>query len=617
MEWSFFSPKACQNAKLYVEMTSYSVHFIVALALSAVIPLFFRNTLKRRLIAFLGAPVVLYLFFYNFDYGELGGVVPLVISYLGAIFSSTLALFAVSSHMMPWCVKSAPVSLIKIILSYFFACFCLCVIFALPWAVDTFPLSNVEAVLFTIFSGTNAGAENFVVSSLVEKVVLPVLRVFVFILVVQVALFFVLSGKKIFYEARLWKFKISLNQSNFSAFLWQCQKIVLMVLVPYASILFLVVPGIVSSAPFKAFFQQPIDSKFYREYYVHPDSVQIQSQGEPRNLIVIFLESMETNFSKHTPEIVDLEKLSLNFAPGGENVSGTTWTIAGITGKLCGIPLNMPMGINEHHGKRLPTYIPYAKCLTDVLADKGYDQLYIQGSSGDFTQKRKFWTVHGNVGIHDIEFYKSVGKIPEKYYEFWGFEDRKLYGFAKEELDSLAKREKPFAFYMLTVDTHQPYGYVDDSCKVALKNVGFEWSEDNQLPAALRCASMQLTSFVDWIKEQSWSDNTVVSVMGDHAAPLLSSKAELAPTDSLYWTNFIINSAFDSEAYQRERTYSSLDMFPTLLESMGFELDGRSIGLGRSLFADKPTLLEIYDKPVLDSLLRERSFQYDYFLMGK
>lgn len=584
-------------------MTSYSVHFIVALVLSAAIPLFFRNPLKRRLIAFLLAPVILYLLFYDFDYGLLGGPVPFLISYLGAVFSSCIALLIVSLRTVSVGSESASSSRIRLVLSFVLVYICLCVVFALPWAVDTFPLSNVEVVLFAIFSGTNAGAENFVVSSLVQKVVFPASETFAFILVIQVVLSFTQSRKNVRYEGCLWKFRIDLN------------RMVLVVLVPYASILFLVLPGIVSSAPFRAFFQQPVDSKFYREYYVHPDSVQIQMQGEPRNLIVIFLESMETNFSKHIPEIANLEKLSLNFAPGGENVSGTTWTIAGITGKLCGIPLNMPMGIDEHHG-RLPTYLPYAKCLMDVLADKGYNQLYAQGSSGEFTQKRTFWTDHGNVGIHDIEYYTLVGKIPEKYNVFWGFEDRRLYGFAKEELDSLARQGKPFAFYMLTVDTHQPFGYLDDSCKIALKNIGFEVNGDNRYPAALRCASMQLSSFVEWIKEQPWSGNTVISVMGDHAMPMLSNKAEVSPTDSVYWTNFIINSAIDGESYRHGRPYSSMDMFPTLLESMGFELEGRAIGLGRSLYSDKPTLLEIYGKPILDSLLRERSIQYDYFIMG-
>ena len=58
-------------------------------------------------------------------------------------------------------------------------------------------------------------------------------------------------------------------------------------------------------------------------------------------------------------------------------------------------------------------------------------------------------------------------------------------------------------------------------------------------------------------------------------------------------------------------------MFPTLLESMGFSLEGRAMGLGKSLYSGEATLLERYGQKTLDSLLRERSIQYDYFLMGK
>jgi phosphoglycerol transferase len=58
-------------------------------------------------------------------------------------------------------------------------------------------------------------------------------------------------------------------------------------------------------------------------------------------------------------------------------------------------------------------------------------------------------------------------------------------------------------------------------------------------------------------------------------------------------------------------------MFPTILESMGFELENHAIALGKSLYAELPTLLERYGRKTLDSLLRERSIQYDYFLMGR
>ena len=97
--------------------------------------------------------------------------------------------------------------------------------------------------------------------------------------------------------------------------------------------------------------------------------------------------------------------------------------------------------------------------------------------------------------------------------------------------------------------------------------------------------------------------------------PSLSSKVKISPDDTLYWTNFVLAPA--RPVPRGERRYSALDMLPTLLGAMGFTVEGRSMGLGRSLFSDTPTLLETYGQKVLDSLLRERSIQYDYFLMGK
>ena len=563
------------------------------------------------------APMLLYVFFYNYDYGLMEGSVPFMISYAGAAFSVCLSLLAVSLHKIQENLARTSKPLAKFLFSEILVCFFVCVIYASPWAIDTFPLSNVEAVLFTVFAGDNEGAEEFVISSFINKVFYPVLWTLIIVLIAEIVLSLVLSKKNFYFGTKLWKLKLLFNRRGVLQILWQVQKAILFIGASYAAILLLVLPGIIMSTPFKALIQQPVDSAFYRENYVHPDSVEIIVQGKPKNLVVIFLESMEKNFAQYTPEIANLEKSSLDFFPGGRNVSGTSWTIAGITGKLCGIPLNMPMGINEYHGK-LPSYVPYAKCLMDVLADKGYNQLSTQGSKGSFTQIDRFFEVHGNVAVHDYQYYKEKNKIPEDYLVFWGFEDRLLYRFAKEELDSLANLSAPFAFYMTTIDTHQPYGYLDDSCKAVLKEIDIVVNEPNHFPEALRCASIQLETFVNWMKEQSWFENTVVFVMGDHVQPNLSSKAGIPQSDTLYWTNFVINTRLDSGiAYQRGRIYSSLDMFPTILESMGYELENHAVALGRSLYDSSPTLLEKYGRKTMDSLLRERSIQYDYFLVGR
>ena len=588
-------------------MDTYTINFFVASALAAILAVFLTRRKRLRLVALPIVPVLHYVLFYNYDSGLIGGIFPLLVPYAGALYAAAFfALFASFDKVSEPQTQEHKPSAIRTVLSCIALFLLILYSQVIPWGIDVFPLSNVEAVLFTVFAGANEGSEEFVISSFIANVLHPALYLFACMSALLVAISVLLSKRNIKASFHFWKLRPMLAGNEAFRNLVQLWKFALIAIAAYCFVISLVLPGIISSAPFHALFQQPVDSELYREHYANPDSVKVTAPQQPKNLIVIFLESMETNFARYTPEIDSLSR-EFGFAPGGLNVSGTSWTIAGITGKLCGIPLNMPMGIEEYHGK-LPTYLPHASCLMNVLANQGYEQVYVQGSSGDFTQKRDFWKVHGNVAIHDIEYFKEAGKIPQDYKVFWGFEDRKLYGFVKGELDSLAERGKPFALYMLTVDTHQP-GFADDSCQVQFPDT------QGKLPQSLRCASSQLASFLDWASKQSWYTNTVISVMGDHAMPALSSKAKIPPDETLYWTNFILNSALQRP--EKKRQYSSLDMFPTLLESIGFTIEGRSMGLGRSLYSNDPTLLEHYEQKTLDSLLRERSIQYDYFLMGK
>lgn len=590
-------------------MDLYSLNFIVALVLATVVSVVLGRTKKQQAFALIVVPATLYVCFYNYDYSVFGGVVPCVIGYAGAIVSAFFFLLYSSYERLEIDCWPSKKLIVKIPILLFLLYFGVLLLLLIPWALDTFPLSNVDAVLFTLFAGENEGAEEFVVSSLIGKVLVPSFFYFAIVVATMLVATVILIRAKIALSFKLGKVKCVFGGLTFGQCLFQLQKGVLFPLVAICCCHLLLLPGIVLSPAFSALFQIPVDSELYRNHYVHPDSVKVEAQSDSlKNLIVLFVESMATNYAPYTPEIVELGKSSSDFAPGGVNVAGTSWTIAGIIGKLCGIPLNMPMGVDEYHGK-LPTYLPYAKCLMDVLADKGYNQVFAQGSSGDFTQKRTFWTVHGSVAVHDIEYYTAAGKVPKDYHVFWGIEDRKLYGFAKEELDSLARLGKPFALYLLTVDTHQPEGYLDGSCAKEFT------ADEKPYPKVLRCASRQLGDFIAWAREQSWYGNTTISVMGDHTLEMLSDKANVPLTDTLHWVNFILNSSIDQSV--SGRCYSSLDMFPTLLEAMGFRWEGRSMGLGKSLYSGDSTLLERYGQRVLDSLLRERSYQYDYFLMGE
>lgn len=592
----------------FMLMNTFSLNFIIATVLATLAAFFLSHPWRFRLAALVAVPFFFYTFFYNFNYGIVESCFPIIMSYVGAFFIFGLYLFFTSCESVPVQTYVVRKQLPQIFLLFVLQFIGVLYASIIPWAFDTFPLSNSEAVLFTLFAGVNEGSEEFVVSSVSSKVLLPSIKLFFILLLAQLAFAIALPRMENGFCFFIKRTKYFLNSNKFAISLIQLQKGVTVFFVFYGLILSIVIPGVVLSTPFRALFQVPVDSELYRNHFVHPDSLKLELPSEPKNLIVIMLESMETNFEHYTPEIVKLQNDNTNFPPGGVSVAGTGWTIAGITGKLCGIPLNMPMGVNEYLGK-LPTYLPGATCLMEVLKDLNYNQIFVQGSKGSFTQINDFCKSHGDVVLHDLDFYREKGFIPKDYNVFWGYEDRKLYEFAKRDLDSLSSKKNPFALYMFTIDTHQPAGYVDAPCSRDFADV------EGKFPKSLRCASKQLYEFVAWAKQQSWYANTVISVMGDHTMAMLSPKANVPSTDSLYWTNFIINSSVETPV--RQRPYSSLDMFPTLLEAMGFKLENRSAALGRSLYSDSLTMLELYGRQTLDSLLRERSIQYDVFLLGK
>ena len=142
-----------------------------------------------------------------------------------------------------------------------------------------------------------------------------------------------------------------------------------------------------------------------------------------------------------------------------------------------------------------------------MLEKHGYNQTLLVGSDAEFHGRQPYFVQHGNYNIVDIDSLKAEGKLPEDYHEWWGFEDQKLFAFAKEEVSKLASLEEPFNFTMLTCDTHFPDGYLCELCQ--------EKYED-QYSNVLACSSRQVYEFVEWIKAQPFYENTTIVISGDH-----------------------------------------------------------------------------------------------------
>lgn len=341
-------------------------------------------------------------------------------------------------------------------------------------------------------------------------------------------------------------------------------------------------------------------TELYEHYYVAPTSVTITFPDRPRNLIYIMLESMETSYLSRElggalpenliPELYNLAKENLCFSNsklpvgGFYTTAGATWTIGSMVAQTAGIPLKTPTEDVNKYGAEGELFLPGVTSLTSILHDAGYYQALMVGSDAAFGGREPYFLQHGLDRVYDVYTARTDGIIPRDYWAWWGMEDKYLFEYAKQELTAISALDQPFAFTMLTVDTHHVGGYQCDLCQESASGESYDQS--------ISCSSRQVAEFVRWIQDQPFYDNTTVIIVGDHES--MDNGYFKRNVDEGYQRlmyNCFINAAA-STTRVRNRKWAAVDLFPTTLAAMGCTIEGNRLGLGTNLFSSLPTLTE-------------------------
>ena len=373
-----------------------------------------------------------------------------------------------------------------------------------------------------------------------------------------------------------------------------------------------------------------LSGQLYEQHYVDPSRASLIFPEQKRNLVYIYLESMENTVAsqEHGGQsdislIPELEALALDpqnisfshqtagLIGGAYPAHGTTWTVAAMTAQSSGIPLNASASLVGQEGNNygnFKQFLPGAYSLGEVLKEEGYNQTFIMGSESAFGGRDKMLTQHGNYTVKDYSYARENGIIPEDYHVWWGYEDKKLFDFAKIELQELSNSDKPFNLQILTADTHFTDGYLDTTCEAPYVD---------QYDNVYACSSKQINELVSWIQSQPFAENTTIVISGDHLGMQTSYYDEkINATDyqrTIY--NVFINPAI-SAINQYDRTFTTLDMYPSTLAAIGVSIEGDRLGLGTNLFSDVPTLAEYYGSAhALDEELSKRSNFYDHNIL--
>ena len=373
---------------------------------------------------------------------------------------------------------------------------------------------------------------------------------------------------------------------------------------------------------------QKKESHFIEQNYVDPRTTQITFPEQKRNLIYIYLESMESTFASKGDgggldfncilELTTLAEENTNFSDsdklgGGYPAYGGTWTMAGIFSQTSGIPIKNSEQTDDVNATlaEQSSFSSQARNLEDILADEGYNQCFMIGSDATFGGRRAYFESHGKgqTEICDYNTAKENGQIPEDYYVWWGYEDQKLFANAQEKLTELSSKDEPFNFTMLTVDTHFEDGYVCEQCQ---NEFG-----DNQYANVMACSSRQVDAFVKWIQQQPFYENTTIVISGDHLTMDSDFCNDVSEDYERSVYNVFINlpEGLDTSFEKtHSREFATLDMFPTTLAAMGVTIEGDRLALGVNLFSDEQTLTEQYGRKGLDKELMKKSKFYDMLI---
>ena len=360
------------------------------------------------------------------------------------------------------------------------------------------------------------------------------------------------------------------------------------------------------------------DSPMYETYYADPEIVQITFPEKKRNLVYIILESMETSYlSKDLggameenliPELYTLAKENTCFsdtrAPVGgfHTTSGATWTIGSMVAQTAGIPLKTPTEDVNKYGSSGEAFLPGVTTLTDILHKAGYNQALMVGSDVSFGGREAYYSQHNMDTIYDLYTAREEGIIPPRYFVWWGMEDQKLFSYAQQKLTELAEKPEPFAFTMLTVDTHHVGGYQCELCQPSVSGETYDQS--------ISCSSRQVLAFVEWLQAQPFYDNTTVIIVGDHESMdngYFSRNVDKDYQRMLY--NCFLNPAATPKRL-KNRQFTAVDLFPTTLTAMGCTIEGNRLGLGTDLFSGQITLCEKYGFEVFNDELAKASDYY-------
>lgn len=286
--------------------------------------------------------------------------------------------------------------------------------------------------------------------------------------------------------------------------------------------------------------------------------VEGNAEGEKRNVVLIFLESLSAKLMQRfggegiTPTLDSLWQQSLSFA---NFYSVGTHTNQGLYATLYGFPSIMKR--NAMKGSAIPNY----SGLPTVLQENGYQTFFFMTHEAQYDNMNAFFRSNGFESIYSQEDYPK-----EKIANRFGVPDDYLFEFARPILNNAAKEGRPFFASLLTITNHPPYVVPEI----------FSPRTNKAETQVVEYADWAVKQFMDAAAKEPWFDNTLFVFVGDHGKMVGQADCELP--DSYNHVPFMI---YGTGITPQERTdfAGQTDIAPTLLGMLGISYVQNNFGI--------------------------------------
>ncbi len=292
-----------------------------------------------------------------------------------------------------------------------------------------------------------------------------------------------------------------------------------------------------------------------------------KSDGKPpKNVVLIFLESTRASAtSVYNPDLDTtpyLKSLADSSTVMRQAYAVMPHTSKALVAMLCGIPPEPTMQLVEAASGNIP-----GKCLPKLLAEQGYQTVFMQAATGRFEHRKKLVSTLGFDDFFSLEDFDTTGFDRVNYF---GYEDNVVLEPSRKWLQK--HRGKPFLATYMTLTTHHKYrpphryGFHDYATDATF----------NRYLNAVNYLDHFVHNLIEQYKALGLYKSTIFVILGDHGEGF-GEHGRYQHDDVIYQEGihipWLIHGATTPKGRGAIATpVSQLDLVPTVLDLLGFEV---------------------------------------------